>query len=357
MKTLLKGLSLEELETFVHEFGEKKYRARQLFSWMYRRNATSFAEMTDISLTMRNKLESVAELHALKLHEVQQSKSGDTRKYLFRLADGASVETVFMLDGDRRTLCISTQVGCPVDCKFCATGLMGLKRNLERGEIVDQVLAVQRAGGKSVTNIVVMGMGEPMLNYDNLMQALDILCADAGPDIARRHVVVSTSGILPAIERFIDEKKKYRLAISLNATTNEQRSKIIPINRKWPIEKLLQAARRYTQSSRERITIEYVLLGGFNDTIEDARRLRNLLHGLRCKVNLIPYNQTMRGFRRPETQTVEQFYHELASLRAPVTIRWSKGQDIDAACGQLWTKVEKQDVKEPHLGEDNSFKP
>ncbi len=342
-KIVLKGYSLEQLEAFVKEQGEPRFRADQLFLWMYKHQAASFDEMSDISRAFRQRLNEMAELHAAEIEAVQASKSGDTQKLLFRLHDGARVEAVLMFEDDRRTLCISTQVGCPIDCKFCATGLMGLKRNLTPGEIVDQVILAQRHAGQPITNLVVMGMGEPLLNYDNLMQALDILVHDKGPNLARRHIVVSTSGVLPAMQRFLQEGRKFRLAISLNATTDEVRTRIIPINKKWPIAALLQFAREYTRRSRERLTFEYVLLHGINDTLDDARRLRRMLTGIRCKVNLIPYNPTVRGFEPPPQEAVQRFYQELLPLRAPVTIRWSKGVDIDAGCGQLVTKVEHAD--------------
>lgn len=341
-KTLLKGMSLEELRQFVAAQGEKRFRASQLYSWMYRRKASSFQEMTDLPLSLREKLEGCATLHAVTPELQKKSNTGDAQKFLFRLADDSRIESVLMLDLDRRTLCISTQVGCPIDCKFCATGAMGLKRNLTTGEIVDQVIAAERLSGERITNIVVMGMGEPMLNYDNLMQALDILCSDSGLNIAKRHIVVSTSGLVPAIERFTDEGRKYRLAISLNATIDTIRTRLMPLNKKWPLRRLLEAARRYTESARERITFEYVLLAGINDSVGDARRLRRLLDGIRCKVNLIPYNTTMRGFARPTTEVIERFYEELRSLPAPVTVRWSKGVDIDAACGQLVTDTTRK---------------
>ncbi len=338
MHKLIKGMDLAELEAFVRDLGEKRFRADQLFLWMYRHKATRFEEMTNMPRQFRQKLAQVAELQAAEISTVQVSRSGDTRKYLFRLHDDARVEAVLMTEAERNTLCISTQVGCPIDCKFCATGLMGLKRNLDAGEIIEQVLLVERESGVRITNVVVMGMGEPLLNYDNLMKALDILCHDKGPNLARRHIVISTSGIVPAIDRFIREKRKYRLAISLNATTDEVRNQIIPLNRKWPISTLMQLAREYTRASRERITFEYVLLAGVNDSEEDARRLLQLLDGLRCKLNLIPYNPTVRGFRRPSEEAVKKFYQALLPLRAPVTIRWSKGVEIDAGCGQLATR-------------------
>jgi 23S rRNA (adenine2503-C2)-methyltransferase len=335
--TRIKGLSLAELEKFVHDCGEKRFRAQQLYLWMYRRNATSFQEMTDISARFRQYLQDNAELDAVSLELVQESASRDAKKYLFELRDGYRIESVLMLDRNRRTLCISTQVGCAIDCTFCATGAMGLKRNLTAGEIVDQVLSVARESKEIPTNIVVMGMGEPMHNYDHLMKALDIMSDDRGLNISKRHIVVSTSGLIPAINRFKEERRKYRLAISLNATTDNVRTQLMPLNKKWPIKKLLDAVREYAKTTRELVTFEYVLLADINDSVEDARRLRGLLKDIRCKVNLIPYNTTMRQFRRPDDAAIEKFYAEMKSLPAPVTVRWSKGVDIDAACGQLVT--------------------
>ncbi|MFQ5629646.1 MAG: 23S rRNA (adenine(2503)-C(2))-methyltransferase RlmN [bacterium] len=337
-KTQLKGFSLKELEQYVLESSEKRFRARQLYHWMYKRKATQFDEMTDISASFRQHLRENADLNAVSLELVQESATGDAKKYLFRLHDGHFIESVLMLDGKRRTLCISTQVGCAIDCKFCATGAMGLKRNLTSGEIVDQVLTVARENSENITNVVVMGMGEPMHNYNNMMQALEIISDSNGLNISKRHIVVSTSGLVSAIHKFKNERKKYRLAISLNATTDAVRTRLMPLNKKWPIKMLLDAARDFAESSRDLVTIEYVLLAGINDSVEDARRLRNLLRGIRCKLNLIPYNTTMRHFRRPDNATIEKFFAELKSLQAPVTVRWSKGVDIDAACGQLATQ-------------------
>ena len=340
LKTQLKGLSLPELEAFVTELGEKRFRANQLYLWMYNRLATTFDEMTDLSAKFRQQLQQQADLSAVTLETVQKSGSDDTQKFLFKLHDDARIESVLMAEGDRRTLCISTQVGCPIDCKFCATGAMGLKRNLTSGEIVDQILHAARASDKPLSNIVVMGMGEPMLNYDNLMQALAIVTDEDTLNLSRRHIVVSTSGLIPAIQRFQEDGHKYRLAISLNATTDEVRTQLMPLNKKWPIRMLMQAARDYANASREIVTFEYVLLAGINDSVEDARRLRQLVNGIRCKVNLIPYNATLRHFRRPEQAAIDAFYSEMRSLPWPVTVRWSKGVDIDAACGQLVTKLE-----------------
>lgn len=381
-KQSLIGLDHEELAAFITGLGEQPFRAKQLFRWIYGRAAASFEEITDLAKPLRQRLQEVAALEALTLVTRQISHRRDAEKYLFRLADGLHIESVLMHEEiagrpSRHTLCISSQVGCPVDCKFCATGLMGLLRNLSAGEIVDQVLTVRRMSESPITNVVVMGMGEPMLNYDALIKACYLLADDEGPNLAQRRIVISTSGLVPKIERFIKEGHKFRLAISLNATTDEVRNRIMPINRKYPIAALMQAARQYTRQARQRITFEYILLDGVNDTLADAERLKNLTRGIPCKINLIPYNpihaddhgrdghtrtnaelihkrdqkqnDEINGprlsmpsvFQRPSFERIEAFLACVRQGPNAVTLRWSKGDDIDAACGQLWTKVEK----------------
>ena len=360
-KQKLKGLDRNELAVFMASLQEPPFRARQLFRWLYGRAAQSFEEITDFAKPLRARLHELATLETLALETRQVSLRRDAEKFLFRLADGAHIESVLMHEGAgqrsmRHTLCVSSQVGCPVDCKFCATGLMGLLRNLQPGEIVDQVLQAQRLSGSPITNIVVMGMGEPLLNYDALLKACYLLGDADGPQLAPRRIVISTSGLVPKIERFTKEGHKFRLAISLNATTDAVRNDIMPINRKYPIAALLQAARDYAHKSKLRVTFEYILLDGINDSPADAERLKILTRNIPCKINLIPYNpiadahqsaaglETLLAYRRPSFERIEAF---LASMRAgpnTVTLRWSKGDDIDAACGQLWAKVEKKVV-------------
>ncbi len=357
-KQNLKGFDREELAAFVTGIGEQPFRAKQLFRWIYGRAAANFEEITDLAKPLRQRLQEVAALEALTLVTRQISHRRDAEKYLFRLADGLHIESVLMHEEipnrpTRHTLCISSQIGCPVDCKFCATGLMGLLRNLSAGEIVDQVLTVRRMSENPITNVVVMGMGEPMLNYDALIKACYLLADDEGPNLAQRRIVISTSGLVPKIERFIKEGHKFRLAISLNATTDEVRNRIMPINRKYPIATLMQAARQYTRQAKQRVTFEYILLDGVNDTLADAERLKNLTRGIPCKINLIPYNPIANlqesthdspspiSFQRPSFERIEAFLAAVRQGPNAVTLRWSKGDDIDAACGQLWTKVEK----------------
>jgi len=357
-KQNLKGLDRDELTAFMVGLGEQPFRARQLFRWMYGKAAQSFEEITDFARPLRRRLEEIATLEDLTLVTRQISQRRDAEKFLFRLADGLHIESVLMREENRHTLCISSQVGCPVDCKFCATGLMGLMRNLKTGEIVDQVLLARRLSDTPITNVVVMGMGEPMLNYEALMKACYLLGDDEGPNLAQRRIVISTSGLVPKIERFTKEGHKFRLAISLNATTDEVRNHIMPINRKYPIAALLQAARDYTRQVKQRITFEYILLAGVNDSLADAERLKNLTRNIPCKINLIPYNPIAEPhepsrspqpsqldsplvFRRPSFERIEAFLANMREGSNTVTLRWSKGDDIAAACGQLWTKAEK----------------
>lgn len=331
----IKGLTLPELESWITEFGEKPYRARQIFKWLYDAGASSFEEMTNLSKELRRRLAESVSIEGLQLVTQQKSQKDQSIKFLFKLPDGNKIESVLMFEDKRATLCISTQVGCAIDCKFCATGMMGLTRNLTAGEIVDQVLQVQKLADVSVTNIVCMGMGEPFHNYDRLMQACAILSDEQGQNIGSRRIVVSTSGLVPKIYQFADEHHRYRLAISLNATDDETRSRIMPLNKKWPLADLLKAARYYTQKSEQRVTFEYALMAGVNDTPADAERLRKLVSGMRCKINLIPYNPTRGDYLRPSEKRILRFYEALSEMREPVTIRWSKGEDIEAACGQL----------------------
>ena len=335
----LKGLSVAELEEYLKSIGEPRYRARQIFTWMYGRNVDTFEAMTNLSKDLRLRLTEGVSLSALELLTSQKSAKDQSEKFVFKLQDGLAIESVLMFEDNRATICVSTQVGCAIDCKFCATGMMGLKRNLSDGEIIDQFLTVQRLKGRKITNVVMMGMGEPFHNYDNLMKACALLTDGDGPNLANKHIVVSTSGLIPRIYQFADEKRKYRLAISLNATTDEVRTRLMPLNKRWPIRELLKAAKYYTEKLGEPVTFEYVLLQGVNDTLADADRLKKMLDRILCKVNLIPYNPTVAAYQRTSEKRILAFYERLSDMRAPVMIRWSKGDDIDAGCGQLATNV------------------
>lgn len=338
-KTNINGLDRFGLESFVASLGEKSFRAQQLYSWMYEKGVKDFDEMTNLSKPLRSKLNEAATISRLKLSRQQVSQKDQTTKFLFELDDGQKIESVLILHLGRSTICISTQVGCAIDCKFCATGAMGLTRNLNAGEIIDQVTMVQEITGEKISNIVCMGMGEPFHNYDNLMTACEILSDDVGMSFAKRHIVVSTSGLIPKIRQFTEEKRKFRLAISLNATTDSVREKLMPLNKKWPIRELIESVRAYTAATKKRVTFEYVLLNGVNDSVEDAKRLKKLVGHLSCKINLIPYNATFGEYKRSTDSNIQKFYEEMAGLKVPVTVRWSRGDDIDAGCGQLATKV------------------
>lgn len=343
-KTLLKNLSRSELEDYVTQNGLEPYRARQIFHWLYQKNAAAPGEMTSLGKPMREWLATAAQIDTLILSQAMHSKYEPTTKFLFEMHDNRLIETVFMVADKRRTICVSSQVGCALQCRFCATGLMGYIRNLSVGEIVDQVLLAQRLRGEKATNIVMMGMGEPFLNYDAVIKAAKLMSDPDGMAISRRKITISTSGVIPAILRFADEGQRFKLAISLNASDEETRRKLMPITKKYSLRKLLDAVKYYSQKSGERVTFEYILLKDVNDSHEDVMRLRALLSGIPCKINLIPYNAIDCGFEPSAEETIDHFVSELASFPAPVTVRRSKGRDIKAACGQLYVEATKKSV-------------
>lgn len=334
-KQNLKGLSPEELEKFFLKSGEKRFRADQLFAWMYRRNVINFDDMTDISKNLKAKLSEIAFIGEISLKKIIKSQDSTTQKFLFTLSDGHQIESVLMFEDKRTTVCLSSQVGCALGCRFCATASLGFKRNLEAWEIVEQLLAIKRITGAEVTNIVLMGMGEPFLNYDNVIKACYLMNHKDGIAIGQRKIVISTSGIVPKLIQYSDESHPFKLAISLNAPTNATRNEIMPINKKYPLQDLIKAARYYSRKSRHRITFEYVLLSGFNDSPTDAENLKKLLKEFPSKINLIPLNEVSRFGKRPEAIDIQRFYEYFLNFPAVVSIRWSKGTDIQAACGQL----------------------
>ena len=335
MKQALTGMSPQQLQAFVRDLGEKPFRARQLFAWIYAKKAQRFDEMTDMSKSFRAVLQQQAALGALRPVEQSISQRSHTCKYLFSLIDGALIESVLIRESNRRTLCISSQAGCALGCKFCATGAMGFLRNLNAGEIVDQVLTVARELHCELTNVVFMGMGEPLLNYDNVIAAAELINHADGIAIGHRHIVISTAGVVPAIQRYTGEKQPYRLAISLNSPFQEEREKLMPVAKKWDIHTLMAAVQVYARKSRQRPTFEYVMIDGVNMSGNHAAALKKLLKDIPCKVNLIPYNSTHSDFKRPGNIAIRQFAERLAPLSAPVSVRWSKGDDMNAACGQL----------------------
>lgn len=336
----LKDLSPTELESFLAGFGQARFRVGQLLRWIYQRGVVDFNAMSDLGKELREELSRRAVISDWSPEAVEESRDG-TRKYLFRLSDGQTVETVRIpMEEGRTTLCISTQVGCAMQCAFCLTGTFGLVRNLSPGEIVNQVCAASRDG--AVGNIVLMGMGEPLHNLDNVVKALQILYADEGFGFGPRKVTLSTSGLVPEMQE-LGRRIRVNLAVSLNATTDAVRDQLMPVNRRYPLATLLAACRDYPLQPRQRITFEYILIGGVNDSIDDARRLVRLLHGIKAKVNLIPFNEHEgSALRAPTTAALEAFQSYLLDRGIVAIRRASKGQDISAACGQLKGKLDSR---------------
>jgi len=325
------------MEAWVQSLGHKAFRGRQLYQWIWEKGVQEFSEMTNLSKDFIEVLEAKCQLELTTVHQVQSSKSQGTSKFLIRLGDGRFVETVLIPEAKRATVCLSSQVGCALDCDFCATGKMGLKRNLTSGEIADQLLHVRRFSDRPITNIVFMGMGEPFHNYDQVIRSADILNSETGFAHGARKITISTSGMVPQIRRFADEGHRYKLAVSLNASDDESRTQIMPINKKWDIAELVKACKYYTELSKNMLTFEYVLMQGINDSLGDARRLLKIANQVFCKVNVIPYNEVAEGYLRPSKKRIESFLEALEGARFGVTVRWSQGDDIDAACGQLST--------------------
>src|ERR1700733_14229464 len=344
----LLGKSPEELRSFLQKMQEPAYRSAQIYHALYAERRSQFAAMTNLPLTLRQRLEHEASIELPRTLRTYRSDDGTVRYVLAlgaaeaenenRNTKPATIEAVFMPEENRQTICISTQAGCAVDCHFCLTATLGLIRNLSAGEMLGQVLIAledNRPALKPQTNIVLMGQGEPLLNYDAVLAAVRILLDPNGMAISPKHATLSTSGIIPGIEKLGLEKVRPKLAISLNASSNEQRDKIMPINQKYPIEKLIEACERYPLRPWEHLTFEYVLLGGFNDSPQDARRVARLLANLRAKVNLIPWNPGELPFEKPNPSRIEEFRRILADKDVRAFVRYSRGQDVMAACGQL----------------------
>jgi len=335
----------ELAETLQERFGFPSYRAQQLFAWVYQKLVFNPEQMTNIGKDHRAQLGAIFSFPDLDYIDRQLSKDG-TRKYLFSVTKGHQVESVMIKQPARMTLCVSSQVGCALGCKFCQTGTMGLIRHLSLGEIIQQVVGVisdARNFDDMFSNVVFMGMGEPFHNFDNVRRAISVMTDDYGIGLSARRITVSTVGLVPQIERFFKEKVEANLAVSLNATTNEVRSEIMPINQRFPLEQLLATLRSATLRPRQRITIEYVMLAGINDSDADLQRLPKILNGIPVKVNLIPYNDNAGlGFKSPTEEKAYRWQRELNDRGVLATIRWSKGKDIDAACGQLVTSSSRK---------------
>jgi 23S rRNA (adenine2503-C2)-methyltransferase len=337
-KDALIGLSEPELERVLLSWGEKSFRGRQIAGWIYSQGALEFERMTNLPVSLRDRLRD--SFHVGTLVETGRVETSDrgTRKVAFRLRDRGVIESVYMSTPRRFTFCLSSQHGCGFACRFCATGRMGRGRNLTAGEIVEQAVRLRSELPEGVTdyNVVMMGMGEPLENYDAVLRALGIMSDPHGMKVPPRRITISTVGMVPQIFRLADERHRYRLAISLHAATDDLRSKLMPVNRRFPLDSLMRAVRHHIEKVGERVTFEYILIEEINDTIGDAVRLARLVGSLPCRVNLIPYNPIGPGrFRRPSPERIQGFVNYLAPRVPAVTVRYSQGVDIGAACGQL----------------------
>lgn len=334
----IKDYNLEQLKDELESLGEKKYRAEQIFKWIYVDKVNSFDEMTNLSISLREKLKNNYSINNLKVIKRQVSSDG-TQKFLFDILDGNAIESVLMKYHHGNTICVSSQVGCKMGCKFCASTGIKFVRSLSAGEIVEQVLAVERESGEKISNIVFMGIGEPLDNYDNVIHAIRILNNPKGLNIGARHISVSTSGIVPRIYDLAKENIQCTLSVSLHATNNEKRSQMMPINKKYSIEELIKACKDYINITNKRISFEYALAKDNNDNLEDAKQLVSLLKGMLCHVNLIPINKIENGnFVKSSNENIIKFRDYLNDNGIVATIRRELGSDIDAACGQLRRK-------------------
>ena len=347
-KMSIYSIRLDQLEEYVVSIGEKKFRAKQIYDWLYKKRITDFSEMINVRKSLQEKLAEEFEITTLKTIIKQESADG-TMKFLFELQDKYTIESVLMKNKYGNSLCVTTQVGCRIGCTFCASTLGGLKRNLEAGEIVSQVLKVQQELDKKderISSIVIMGIGEPFENYDEMMDFIRIVNSDESFNIGARHITVSTSGIVPKIYDFANENIQINFAVSLHAPTNELRSKIMPVNRAYNIDKLMEALKYYQKTTNRRITFEYGLMGQVNDQKEHAEKLSEIIKDINCHVNLIPINYVPeRNYVRTSKSDIFAFEKVLKKNKVNVTIRRTQGDDIDAACGQLRAKERKEEVK------------
>ncbi|HPZ09819.1 MAG TPA: 23S rRNA (adenine(2503)-C(2))-methyltransferase RlmN [Candidatus Eremiobacteraeota bacterium] len=338
----LKGKTEEELSNFFVSIGEKPFRGKQMYQWIYYKKESTFSKMTDISKSLRDYLKEITFISNIKLLKRYISENKNTEKYLFELSDGNLIETALMRYGEtpesaRSTLCISTQVGCALKCSFCASGLKGLVRNLTHTEIIDQIIQVQKILiGERIANIVIMGIGEPLANYENLIKAVNMIKNSHGIGIGKRNIVISTAGLVPMIKKLACENTGCKLAISLHGYNNQIRSKLMPLNDRYPIEELLDACRYYQKITGDRITFEYILIKGLNDDLSGARKLTRMLKGLKCIVNLIPLNPVKHFPYEPSNiLTCQCFVMEIEKYGINATLRTERGRSINAACGQL----------------------
>jgi len=336
------------MEQFFLDIGEKKFRAQQVLKWIHHAGVTDIEQMSNLGKVLREKLQAIAEVRPPEIVSQHDSTDG-TRKWIIRVDGGGLVETVLIPETGRATLCVSSQVGCSLDCSFCSTGKQGFERDLSAAEIIGQVWlaiksydAFQAGNGRIVTNVVMMGMGEPLLNFDNVVAAMDLMLEDLAYGLSKRRVTLSTSGVVPALDK-LAKVSEVSLAVSLHAPNDELRSQLVPINRKYPIAMLLQSARNYIDAQRDSkrvVTIEYTLIAGVNDQVDQARELAVLLKDFPCKINLIPFNTfDLSNYQRPSGNAVSRFWQVLVDAGFVVTVRTTRGDDIDAACGQLVGQV------------------
>lgn len=342
LKDNIKNYNLEELQKIVIDLGEKKYRAEQIFSWIYKENVTCFDDMVNIPLTLRDKLKEKFDLHIFNIITKQESKDG-TKKYLFDVLDGNAIETVLMQYKHGYTICVSSQIGCKMGCKFCASTGVKFARNLEAGEILEQLQAVERDTGIKISNVVFMGIGEPLDNFNNVLKAVELINSPKGINIGARHISISTSGLVPKIYELADKNMQCTLSISLHSASNEKRSQMMPVNNLYNIEELMKACKYYIKKTNRRISFEYALAKENNDNLQDAKELVKLLKGMLCHVNLIPINKIDNGkFTKSTNENIMKFRDYLNDHGIVATIRRELGSDIDAACGQLRKKEVKK---------------
>ena len=338
MKKNIKDYNLDELKNVMVELGEKPFRAEQIFKWIFVENVTSFDEMTNLSLELREKLKENFDLHIFKIIQKQESKDG-TKKYLFDVLDGNAIESVLMQYKYGKTICVSSQIGCKMGCKFCASTGVKFVRNLTSGEIVEQLLAIERDENIKISNLVFMGIGEPLDNYNNVINAVHILNNPKGINMGARHISISTSGLVPKIYDLADENLQCALSVSLHSPTDEKRSQMMPVNNTYNIEELMKACRYYIEKTNKRISFEYALAKENNDNMQDAKDLVKLLKGMLCHVNLIPINKIENGkYTKSTNENILKFRDYLNEKGIVATVRRELGSDIDAACGQLRKK-------------------
>ena len=338
-KVDLKSLSLNQVCDFLQELGEPKFRGKQIYQWLHEKQVDSWDEMTNVSKSLREKLKENCTLTSLKKEAVQISKIDGTRKYLFLLEDGNVIESVLMRYKHGNSVCISSQVGCRMGCRFCASTLDGLVRGLRPSEMLDQIYQIGKDIGERISNVVVMGTGEPMDNYDNLLQFIHMLTDENGLNMSQRNLTVSTCGIVPRIRQLADEKLSITLALSLHASNQEKRKELMPVANSFEIHEVIDACKYYFEQTGRRVTFEYSLVGGVNDSEEDAKELSILIKGMNCHINLIPVNPIKeRDYVSSNTQVVNAFKNKLEKNGINVTIRREMGRDIDGACGQLRRK-------------------